>query len=118
MAPILKQWIASSRAKVQAGIFTLNDLDELEAIAGERQQRVLYLSSQSTNMRSPVSAWVLYDPTQPSKPQLPSPDPPYKTVLEALADGWRVVQFPVSKMYEHRGENDYVGFEFVLEKWI
>ena len=117
MATAIQQWIESSRAKVQAGIFTAADLDELEKLQGERRQRVLYLSSQSTNMRSPVSAWVMYDATQPTEPQLPSQDPPYKTVSEAIADGWRVVQFPVSKLYEHRMENDYVGYEFVLEKW-
>ena len=76
MASAVQQWIESSRAKVQAGTFTVADLDELEQLQGERRQRVLYLSSQSTNMRSPVSAWVLYDPTGPAEPQLPSQDPP------------------------------------------
>jgi len=69
-------------------------------------------------MRSSISAWVLYDATQPHEPKLPSQDPPYNTVLEAIADGWRVVQFPISKLYEHRIENDYVGYEFILEKWV
>lgn len=117
MESTVRQWIESSRAKIQDGAFTAADLDDLERLQGDRRQRVLYLSSQSTNMRSPVSAWVLYDSAGPAKPQLPLQDPPYKTVLDAIADGWRVVQFPVSKLYEYRGENDYVGYEFILEKW-
>ena len=114
----LEQWIESGRAKVQAGTFALEDLDQLEKLQAKRRQLVLYLSSQSTNMRSPVSAWVLYDAIQPHDPQLTSQNPPYNTVLEAIADGWRVVQFPTSKLYEYRNDNDYIGYEFILEKWV
>ena len=115
---VVEQWIESSRAKVKAGSFALPDLDQLESSLAQRRQLVLYLSSQSTNLRSPVSAWVLYDATQPHDPQPPSHKSPYNTVLDAIADGWRVVQFPISKLYDYRDENDYIGYEFILEKWV
>ena len=115
----VQQWIESSRTKLQSNTFTASDLDQLEQLTTDRRQKILYLSSQSTNMRSPIAAWVLYDPTQPHAPQLPSQDPPYNTVLDAVADSWRVVQFPIAKLYEYREvENDYIGYEFILEKWI
>ena len=94
------------------------DLDQLKSLLAQRRQLVLYLGSQSTNMRSPVSTWILYDATQPHDPQPPLHESPYNTVLDAVADGWRVVQFPISKLYEYRDENDYIGYEFILEKWV
>ncbi len=115
----LQQWIESSRTKLQSNTFTATDLDQLEKLTTDRHQVILYLSSQSTSMRSPIASWVLYDSTQPHTPQLPSQDPPYTSVLEAVADGWHIVQFPISKLYEYRElENDYIGYEFILEKWI
>ena len=46
-------------------------------------------------------------------------EPPYDSVLAAVGDGWRVVQFPIAKLYNYQGqENDYLGFEFVLEKMV
>lgn len=114
----VEQWIEFGRDKVKSGTFALSDLDQLEHLLAQRRQLVLYLSAQSTNMRSPISAWVLYDPTQPHDPQPPSPNSLYNTVLDAIADGWRVVQFPISKLYEYRDENDYIGYEFILEKWV
>ena len=34
-----------------------------------------------------------------------------------MADGWRVVQFPISKLYSCQDQdNDYLGCEFILEK--
>ena len=50
---------------------------------------------------------------------MPDDDPLYASVLDAVADGWRVVQFPVINLYNYEDlENDYVGFDFILEKWI
>ena len=70
-------------------------------------------------MRSPVASWMLYDATQPQEPTLPSQQPPYESVLAAVADGWRIVQFPDIKRYTYQGvNNDYLGFEFILEKMV
>jgi hypothetical protein len=60
---------------------------------------------------------MLYDATRSQAPQLPSQEPPYESVLSAVADGWRIVQFPDARQYSYQGvDNDYLGFEFILEK--
>ena len=65
-----------------------------------------------------MASWSLCDPTRPEQPVPPSVEPPYESVLAAVADGWRVVQFPIAKLYAYEGQyNDYLGFEFVLEKF-
>jgi hypothetical protein len=115
----LSVWIDSSRRKVAQGDFQTADLDCLEALVTSPRQQVLYLYSKSTNMRSKLAGWTLYDPTQPQAPALPSDAPPYESVIEALEDGWRIVQFPILKLYSHETvDNDYLGYEFILEKMV
>ena len=45
-------------------------------------------------------------------------EPPYNSVLDAMRDGWRVIQVPFIKAPTSRARirNDYLDFEFVLEK--
>ena len=119
MKAAVEQWIAASRAKIHNAGLGAEDLDQLEQLLAEPRQLVLYLNSRSSNMRSSLSSWVLYDPNQPHEPTLPAQEPPYGSVLEAVADGWRIVQFPISKLYSYeRIDNNYLGFEFILEKWV
>ncbi|MAF12409.1 hypothetical protein CMK11_18340 [Candidatus Poribacteria bacterium] len=112
------QWIRSARGKLCSDALTDADLDDLAALLREPRQVILYLYSKSTNMRSAVAGWVSYDPSEPPAPKLPSDEPPYESVMAAMGDGWRVVQFPVPTLYEYSElDNSYLGYEFVLEKW-
>ena len=118
MKPAIKQWMDACRAKLREGKLTDGDLLRLETLLTEPRQMVLYLYSKSTNMRSPIASWALYDPTKPEKPALPSQELPYSSVIDAVRDGWRIVQFPISKLYEFSDiDNAYLGYEFILEKW-
>ena len=118
MKPTVKQWIESSREKIRSSSFAEADLRRLEEILTAPKQIVLYLYSKSTSMRSPISSWALYNPTQSNEPTLPSQDAPYSSVIEAVNDGWRIVQFPISKLYQFSDiDNDYLSYEFILEKW-
>ena len=134
MREAVKNWLAQSREKLAAAALSAADLDHLESLlavsemgaahsdaapAAPPRQQVLYLYAKSTNMRSPLASWALYDPTVPQEPTLPNAEPPYESVLAAVAEGWRVVQFPIAKLYAYEGQdNDYLGFEFVLERLI
>ena len=117
MEHTVKQWLAESRQKLQTGDLTEADLQGLEALLTEPRQLVLYLYSKSTNMRSAIASWALYDPTVPHEPTLPSQDVPYDSVIEAVNDGWRIVQFPRAELYQFSDvDNTYLGYEFILEK--
>jgi hypothetical protein len=119
MKEAVERWIDAQKKKLRKEPVTSEDLDALMNCLQEPRQHVLYLYSKSTNMRSPIASWSHCDPTKPQEPTLPSQELPYASVLEAMADGWRVVQFPISKLYRYEEvDNDYLGFEFVLEKWI
>ena len=117
MENTVEQWLAESRKKLQAGNFTETDLQQLETLLTEPRQMVLYLYSKSTNMRSAIASWALYDPTVPYEPTLPSQDVPYDSVIEAVNDGWRIVQFPRAELYQFSDiDNSYLGYEFILVK--
>ena len=118
MHEAVKDWLAQCRDKLRTEAITVADLDRLDDLLAKPRQQILYLYAKSTNMRSPLASWALYNATQPQKPTLPGDDPPYESVLAAVADGWRVVQFPIAKLYAYEGQdNDYLGYEFVLEKF-
>ncbi len=117
MEHAVKGWLDESRQKLQTGDLTEADLQALETLLTEPRQLVLYLYSKSTNMRSAIASWALYDPTVPYEPTLPSQDVPYDSVIEAVNDGWRIVQFPRAELYQFSDvDNTYLGYEFILEK--
>ena len=118
MNAIIKEWLNSSRVKFKSGSLDQEDFNRLEQLLTEPTQYILYLYSKSTNMRSAIAGWVYYDPTKPDEPTLPSQDTPYASVIEAVQDGWRIVQFPDPTRYEFSDvDNRYLGYEFILEKW-
>lgn len=115
----IKQWIAESRKKLAGKGLSDGDLDQLEAVLeSPSPPKIMYLTARSINMRSGIVGWAVFVPGEGPELKLPGNEPPYESVLEAVADGWRVVQYPINKLYEYKDlENDYVGFDFILEKW-
>jgi len=119
MKEAVKQWLSSSRKKIKSTPLEGADLDQLENLLKEPTQVTLYLTARSTNMRSGIVAWALFDPSKAHEPELMSDDPPYKSVLDAVSHGWHVAQYPIINLYQYKDlDNDYVGFDFILEKWI
>lgn len=59
------------------------------------RQQVLVLYLADSALDSGVVAWSLYDGTGRTLPVTGDDDtPPFATGLDALKDGWRVLQFP------------------------
>ena len=119
MKSAIKEWLHNCTEKLNVDELTVEDLHAVKAALNSEKQLILYLYSKSTNLRSPLGAWALYDPTVPDEPLLPSQDPPYAFVLDAVRDGWRIVQFPRPELYNFSDvENAYLSFEFILEKIV
>jgi hypothetical protein len=119
----IKNHLNQCRQKLENGQLQTVDLDQLEALLKtsnhRRKQAIMYLYSKSTNMRSPLSGWSIYDPYRYGEPELPSQHPPYKSVLDAVGDGWRILQFPRPENFPFSAiDNNYLAFEFILEKFI
>lgn len=119
MKSALNEWLNDCINKLNADELTEVDLNSIIDVFNTQKQIILYLYSKSTNLRSPLGAWAFYDSAAPDDPVLPSQDPPYASVLDAVHDGWRIVQFPRPELYSFSDvENAYLNFEFVLEKIV
>ncbi|MCC6455812.1 MAG: hypothetical protein IT328_12750 [Caldilineaceae bacterium] len=59
------------------------------------RQKVMLLYLSDSALDSAVKGWTLYDGTGKEQHTTGDSDtPPYATGLDALLDGWRVIQFP------------------------
>ena len=115
----IKEWLDNCVERLNAGELTEADLRGVTTALNSEKQLLLYLYSKSTNLRSPLGAWALYDATAPDEPVLPSQEPPYTSVLDAVSDGWRIVQFPRPELYNFTDvDNAYLTYEFILEKYV
>ena len=119
MKSTINDWLDSCIEKLNAGELTETDLRDVTTILNSEKQLLLYLYSKSTNLRSPLGGWAVYDATAPDEPVLPSQEPPYASVLDAVRDGWRIVQFPRPELYNFTDvDNAYLTYEFILEKIV
>ncbi len=119
MKSAVEEWLDTCIEKLRRGELTETVLRDGVAVLGLQKQLLLYLYSKSTNLRSPLGGWAFYDVTAPEKPVLPSQEVPYTSVLDAVRDGWRIVQFPRPELHNFSDvDNAYLGFEFILEKFV
>lgn len=83
------------------------------------RQKILILYSGTPDLRSGIGAWAIYDGTGKEHHTTgDSEAPPYDSVLAAMRDGWRVVQFP-QQFPAYPGmelSTSYLRFEYILEK--
>ena len=83
------------------------------------RQKLLILYLRTPDLNSQVVGWSEYDGT--GKDQHTTGDaeePPYSSVVDAMKDGWRVVQFP-QQFPAYPGmeyTTSYLKFEYILEK--
>lgn len=87
---------------------------------GVRQQ-VLVLQLASSGLDSGVLGWSRYDGTGKSHPTMgDSDEPPYETGVEALQDGWRLLQasqlLPPVRGHEH--DTSYLPNEFWFTRLV
>ena len=82
------------------------------------RQKLLFLYLANSALGSAVVGWSSYDGTTTEGPDRDSPEPPYDSALDAMREGWRVIQVsplqaqPPGQEYEL----DYLPFEVILEK--
>ncbi len=90
----------------------LEDLSE----TGKKCQDLLYLQTSNTSLESSVHGMSIVEDGEifagPSDPN----DWPYKTLLQAIRDGWRVIQFPNMALIMDESKTYGLGCEFILER--
>ena len=86
-----------------------------------QRQKVLVLYLANSALDAPVVAWAVYDGTGQSRPMAGDNDePPYATGVDALRDGWRLIQ--AAQILPHpRGDEfdlSYLKYEFFFEQLV
>lgn len=103
--------------------------DDLQAILDEADQAcedvcapafrqdLLYLQTRSTAIDYPVLGMkILEDGSLSDGPRDPE-EWPYKTVLDAVQDGWRIIKFPEMAVLLDESRSYGLACEFILERW-
>ena len=83
------------------------------------RQKVLTLYLSTSALDSHVLGWAIYDGTGKNRFTTgDSDEPPYETGLDALLDGWRLIQHPIL-IPPYPGEEystSFMKYGFVFEK--
>lgn len=87
-----------------------------------QRQQVLVLYLATSALDTPVVGWSMYDgaATGPTPPVQDRPTPPYATGVDALRDGWRLIQMSplLPPGRETERQVSYLKHEFVFEKLV
>jgi hypothetical protein len=115
---LIEQWLA----KLRAGTLAEEDLQQAlnrlhdNGADARQSQRLLYLQTSTTGVDSDVLGMALVENGQILEAPEDPEEWPYGTVLEAMADGWRVVKFPELALLLQEDKTFGFGCEFILEK--
>jgi hypothetical protein len=85
------------------------------------RQQVLFLYLSTSALDSEVVAWSRYDGTRRTSPTTgDGADPPYGTGVDALADGWRLIQAAqlIPPQPGHEYDVSFLKHEFVFERFV
>ena len=114
------------RARFEDGVLTREDIDEAIARvenAGAKpdpvtgRQSLLYLQAPTTNPHSAVVGISIYEDGTDSDGLDENGEFRYRSIKEALDDGWRVIKFPEASLAMREQDTYGLGYEFVLERW-
>ncbi|MEW5688319.1 MAG: hypothetical protein AB1942_25660 [Pseudomonadota bacterium] len=86
-----------------------------------RRQKVLVLYTANSALDSPVVGWSRYDGTGQARHMAgDAEEPPYRTGLDALKDGWRLFQAAQLLPHQRGAEFDvsYLKYEFWFEQLV
>lgn len=90
----------------------------------EMRQQILILHLSSPDLEARTVAWALYDSTKPKgELQMQTGDedvPMYESVLDAMREGWNVIQLPSMPIFRtgFEFEQGHLTYEYVLERKV
>ena len=81
------------------------------------RQRLLFLRVEGWTISSDVVGMMVLEDGETGEGPADPEEWHYKTVIQAIEDGWRVIKFPELALRVDEARTYEVGGEFVLEKW-
>ena len=100
---------------------TIEDIDQaldiLQTTPVGLRQSILYLQAPSTGPQSAVIGISIYEDGLDPDGLDENGDFRYRSIKDALDDGWRIIKFPEASLAMNEQENYGLGYEFILERW-
>jgi hypothetical protein len=117
----IEAWLDKTRTKLKNGALGTAELNELAQILEQAQsvrQRLLYLHAATPSIRSQVIGAALHEPIAGSVTEITTEghEWDYRTVHDAILDGWQIIHFPDQRASYDDREIDILGYEFILQK--
>lgn len=116
LRPRIRDWIDKLRAGTLSEKDLQEALDRLDGDSGPRQ-KLLYLQAHKSGVDADVIGMSIVENGEVNEGPEDPEAWPYKTVLEAINDGWRIIKFPDMTLMMQDEETYGLGCDFVLEKW-
>ncbi|MBM3262146.1 MAG: hypothetical protein FJY97_01760 [candidate division Zixibacteria bacterium] len=116
----LKRQLEHIREKFRTSRLTEPDIDAALALIGTDKpprQSLLYIQASSTHPYSGVVGISIYEEGKHQDALDEKGEMLYKSIREALDDGWRIVKFPEMALAMDEQNNYGLGYEFILERW-
>ena len=116
----IKQQVERCIAELRAGELAEASLQGILTALDEQtsqRQELLYLQANTTSVTADVVGMLLVQDGEVSEGPADPDKWPYPTVLAAMQDGWRVIQFPDLALTLDESRTYGLGYEFILEKW-
>ena len=80
-----------------------------------KRQDLLYVQANSTSPGAGIHGMMLVLDGRVIEPEADAW--PYNSVIEAIRDGWRIIEFPNMALMVDESRTYGLGCEFILEKW-
>jgi hypothetical protein len=115
---VVRRQVQFCQERLEEGRLTADDLRAVLGALEERPrvQDLLYLQASGTSPFSEIVGMLLVE--NGGKVELPhdAAEWPYRTVIDAVRDGWRIVSFPNLALLTDETRNYALGPEFILER--
>ena len=118
MANPIQQQVEICIEALKEGSLTEEHLGRIDELADDssKRQSILYLQVRRASLTSDVIGMSLFQDGEFHDPP-GDEDWPYKSVAEAMADGWRIIKFPEMALLLDEKRTYGFGWDFILEKW-
>ena len=112
---LIDRWVEELRA----GTLTEESLLQGKGAIGpeSRRQDLLFLTCGTTAPTAMVNTMKIVENGESYDGPADPEDWPYKTLLDAIRDGWRIVKFPEQALLLSEEKSYGLGCEYVLERW-
>lgn len=117
----MKKQLENILERFRNGVLTEDDIQVAIEVADPAdvmpKQSLLYIQAAATHPHSAVMGISIYEDDKDPEGVDKDGNLLYRSIKEALGDGWRIIKFPEMALAMNEQHNYGLGYEFILERW-